>query len=78
VLNLNEITFSKRRSSLIVKCLEIPHYEYLSRWQPYTRTKSIAMNKIIPLGFLSIILTGCKLRNENQTAKEKQIEREIL
>jgi hypothetical protein len=36
------------------------------------------MNKIIPLGFLSIILTGCKLRNENQTAKEKQIEREIL
>ena len=32
VVNLNIIANKKHSSGLIVKCLEIPHYAYSSRW----------------------------------------------
>jgi hypothetical protein len=33
LVNLNIKAFNKQSSGLIVKCLEIPHYAYSSRWQ---------------------------------------------
>ncbi len=35
LVNLNFKTFNKQHSGLIVKCLEIPHYAYSSRYTAF-------------------------------------------
>jgi len=40
VVNLNIKAFNKQHGGLIVKCLEIPHYAYSSRWQQLKKQQS--------------------------------------
>ncbi len=37
LINLNLEAFNKQYSSLIAKCLEIPHYAYSSRYSQYLK-----------------------------------------